>query len=115
MDKMLEIEKGLLEACKKDYPEFSAGDTVKVYYRVKEKDKERLHPIEGIVLKMQGEMHRKTFTLRRIISGEAYEIAFPYYTPNIAKIELVKKVARQPRRAKLYYLRARLGKQAVAA
>ena len=112
---MLEIEKAMIESLKKDYPEFSAGDTIKVYYKIKEKDKERLHPIEGIVLKIQGEMQRRTFTLRRIAFGESYEIIFPYYTPNIGKIEVVRKSLRDPRRSKLYYLRARVGKQAVAA
>lgn len=115
MDKLVMVEQEMLAALKKDYPEFRSGDTVKVFYKIKEKDKERLHPIEGLIIKLQGEMHRKTFTLRRIAYGEAYEITFPYYTPNIAKIEVVKKVGRDPRRSKLYYLRARLGKQAVAA
>ena len=115
MQNIYEIEKAMLDPLKKDYPEFTAGDTVKVYYKIKEKDKERLHPIEGIIIKTQGEMHRKTFTLRRVAYGEAYEVVFPYYTPNIAKIEVTKKTARDPRRAKLYYLRSRVGKQAVAA
>jgi large subunit ribosomal protein L19 len=115
MDKLVMVEKEMLEALKKDYPEFRSGDMVKVFYRIKEKDKERLHPIEGIIIKLQGEMHRKSFTLRRVAYGEAYEVTFPYYTPNIARIEVVRKTARNPRRAKLYYLRERLGKQAVAA
>jgi large subunit ribosomal protein L19 len=115
MDKLVMVEQEMLVALKKDYPEFRSGDTIKVFYKIKEKDKERLHPIEGIILKLQGEMHRKTFTLRRIAYGEAYEVTFPYYTPNIAKIEVVKKTTRDPRRSKLYYLRERLGKQAVAA
>ncbi len=115
VDKMVMIEKAMCESLKKDYPEFVAGDTIKVFYKIKETDRERLHPIEGIIIKTQGEMQRKTFTLRRVAYGEAYEVTFPYYTPNIAKIEVVKKSARDPRRSKLYYLRTRLGKQAVAA
>lgn len=114
MDKMLEIEQAMKDSMKRDYPEFVPGDTIKVYYKIKEKDKERLHPIEGIIIKTQGEMHRKTFTLRRVAYGEAYEVTFPYYTPNIGKIEVVKKAGRDPRRSKLYYLRERIGKQAVA-
>ena len=64
MDKLMMTEKELKEAAKKDYPEFGAGDIIKVYYKIKEKDKERLHPVEGIVMKIQGEMHRRSFTVR---------------------------------------------------
>ncbi|MCP4652231.1 MAG: 50S ribosomal protein L19 [Candidatus Omnitrophica bacterium] len=115
MDKLALTEKELKESLKKDYPEFNPGDIIKVYYKIKEKDKERLHPIEGIVIKLQGAMHRRAFTLRRIAYGQAYEVTFPYYTPNIAKIELVKKSRRRPRRSKLYYLRKRVGKKAMLA
>ncbi len=115
MEKLLVVEQGLKEALKKDYPEFMQGDTVKVFYKIREKDKVRLHPVEGVVLKIQGEMHRKIFTVRRIAYGEAYEVTFPYYSPNIAKIEFVKKGGRKPRRKRLYYLRERIGKEAVAA
>jgi large subunit ribosomal protein L19 len=87
---------------------------IKVYYKVREKDKVRLHPVEGVVLKIQGAMHRKSFTVRRIAYGEAYEVTFPYYSPNIAKIELTKKGGRTPRRKRLYYLRRRVGKKAIA-
>jgi len=110
-----EIEKKLLEELKKDYPEFKAGDIIRVYYKIKEKDKERLHPIEGIVIKVQGHQHRKSFTLRRISYGEAYEVTFPYYSPNIGKIEVVKGSRRRPRRARLYYLRKRVGRKATIA
>lgn len=112
MDKLWEVEKELLEEYKKDYPQFSQGDIIKVYYKIKEKDRERLHPIEGVVIKIQGAMHRKSFTLRRIAYGEPYEVTFPYYSPYIAKIELIRKSKRKPRRAKLYYLRKRMGKKA---
>ena len=114
MNKMLEIEKAMKESLKRDVPEFEAGDTIKVFYKIKDKDKERLHPIEGIVLKVQGEMHRKSFTVRRVAGSESYEITFPYYSPNIGKITVSKKSVRAPRRAKLYYMRDRVGKQAVA-
>jgi large subunit ribosomal protein L19 len=113
MDKLTMVEKELLEKVKKEYPEFSQGDVIKVYYKIKEKDKERIHPIEGIVIKIQGAMHRKSFTIRRIAYGEAYEVTFPYYSPNIEKIEIVKKSRRRPRRRKLYYLRGRIGKKAM--
>lgn len=115
MDKLLVVEKELKESLKKDYPEFRQGDIVKVFYKIREKDKVRLHPVEGVVLKIQGAMHRKAFTVRRIAYGEAYEVTFPYYSPNIASIELSKKGTRKPRRKRLYYLRKRVGKKAIAA
>lgn len=115
MEKLLVVEKALKESFKKDYPEFVQGDTIKVFYKIREKDKVRLHPIEGIVIKIQGEMHRKSFTVRRIAYGEAYEVTFPYYSPNIAKIEFIKKGLRRIRRKRLYYLRERVGKEAVTA
>ena len=74
---------------KRDHPEFGPGDIIKVYYKIREKDKTRLHPVEGIIIKLQGAMHRKTFTLRRIAYGQAYEVTFPYYSPNIDKIEII--------------------------
>lgn len=113
MDKFLMVEKELKEDLKKDYPEFQQGDIIKVYYKIRDKDKIRLHPVEGIVIKMQGAMHRKSFTIRRISYGQAYEVAFPFYSPNIEKIEFVKKSRRRPRRSKLYYLRERIGKKAM--
>ncbi|MDD5071065.1 MAG: 50S ribosomal protein L19 [Candidatus Omnitrophica bacterium] len=115
MDKLRQFETELLKKSVKEYPEFNAGDVIKVYYKIKEKDKVRLHPIEGIVLKIQGQMHRKAFTLRRIAYGQAYEVTLPYYSPNIDKIELVKESRRRPRRGRLYYLRSRVGKKAVLA
>lgn len=113
MDKLMAVERELKDVYKKDYPSFSQGDIIKVYYKIKEKDKERLHPIEGIVIKIQGAMHRKSFTIRRISYGESYEVAFPYYSPNIEKIEVIRKSRRRPRRKKLYYLRERIGRKAM--
>ncbi|MFH1503994.1 MAG: 50S ribosomal protein L19 [Candidatus Omnitrophota bacterium] len=115
MDKLMMVEKELKENLKKEYPEFKQGDIIKVYYKIREKDKTRLHPVEGVVIKTQGAMHRKTFTVRRIAYGQAYEVTFPYYTPNIEKIEVTKKGRRNPRRKRLYYLRARVGKKAMVA
>jgi len=109
------VEKEMLESLKRDYPEFSSGDIIKVFYKIREKEKTRLHPVEGIVIKIQGAMHRKSFTLRRIAYGEAYEVTFPYYSPNIEKINVTKKSKRRPRRKRLYYLRGRVGKKATAA
>ena len=115
MDKIMAVEKEFKGALKRDYPEFKQGDIVKVFYKIRDKDKIRLHPVEGIVIKLQGAMHRKSFTVRRIAYGEAYEVTFPYYSPNIERIELGKKGRRNPRRKKLYYLRGRLGKKAMSA
>ena len=115
MDKLAMVEKEFKESMKKEYPEFAPGDMIKVFYKIREKDKVRLHPVEGLVIKIQGAMHRKSFTVRRIAYGQAYEVTFPYYSPNIDKIEMVKKSRRRPRRAKLYYLRGRIGKKATAA
>ncbi len=112
MDKLLAVEKELKEALKREYPEFGPGDIIKIYYKVREKEKIRLHPVEGIVLKIQGAMHRKSFTVRRTAYGESYEVTFPYYSPNIERIEVTKKSRRRPRRNKLYYLRGRVGKKA---
>ena len=112
MDKLMLVEKELKEVLKKDYPEFRQGDIIKVYYKIREKDKIRLHPVEGVVIKIQGAMHRKSFTVRRIAYGQAYEVTFPYYSPNIDKIMMTKKGRRRPRRKRLYYLRERVGKKA---
>ena len=114
MDKLMMVEKELQEGLLKKYDAFSGGDIIKVYYKIREKDKERIQGLEGIVIKIQGAMNRKSFTLRRISYGEAYEITFPYYSPNIDKIELVKKSPKPPRRKRLYYLRNRTGKAAMA-
>ena len=115
MDKLMMVEKELKEALKKEYPEFRQGDIIKVYYKIREKEKIRLHPVEGVVIKIQGAMHRKSFTVRRISYNEAYEVTFPYYSPNIDKIEVTKKGRRRPRRRRLYYLRDRVGKKATLA
>ena len=115
MDKLFMVEKEMMDSLKKDYPDFSAGDTIKVYYKIREKDKTRLHPVEGVVIKLQGQMHRKSFTVRRSSYGEAYEVTFPYYSPNIEKIDFVKESRRRPRRKRLYYLRDKSGKNAAIA
>ena len=115
MDKLAMVERELKQALKKEYPKFRQGDAIKVYYKIREKDKVRLHPVEGIVIKIQGAMHRKSFTVRRIAYGEVYEVTFPYYSPNIEKIEMVKQRRRNPRRGRLYYLRGRVGKKATLA
>ncbi len=115
MNKLFEVEKEILSGLKKDCPAFKAGDNIKLSYRIKEKDKERIHSIQGIVIKIQGDLHRKTFTIRRISYGQAYEVNFPYYSPLITKIELIASSRRRPRRKRLYYLRGRVGRKAMLA
>ena len=93
-----------------DIPDFSVGDTVKVYLKVKEGNKERIQVFEGFVLKRQNGGVSETFTVRKISSGVGVEKTFPLHSPKIEKIELVRKG--DVRRAKLNYMRQRTGKAA---
>ena len=93
-----------------DIPEFSVGDTVKVYLKVKEGNKERIQVFEGFVLKRQNGGVSETFTVRKISSGVGVEKTFPLHSPKIEKIELVRQG--DVRRAKLNYMRQRTGKAA---
>ena len=95
---------------KTDIPEFSVGDTVKVYLNIKEGNKERIQVFEGFVLKRQNGGVSETFTVRKISSGVGVEKTFPLHSPKIEKIELVRKG--DVRRAKLNYMRERTGKAA---
>ncbi len=95
---------------KKDYPNFKVGDTVRVHYRIKEGDRERIQPFEGVVIRIRGSGMDKTFTVRKESYGVGIERIFPYYSPNIEKIEVVK--IGKVRRAKLYFLRELKGKEA---
>ncbi|MBU2036751.1 50S ribosomal protein L19 [Patescibacteria group bacterium] len=95
----------------KKVPEIKAGQTVKVYQRVKEGNKERVQPFEGLVLAVKhGQGLDGTFTVRKIASGVGVEKIYPLHSPTIDKIEVLKKA--NVRRAKLYYMRARSGKSA---
>jgi len=99
------------ETSKTNLPEFRAGDTLRVHYKVTEGDKSRIQPFEGIVISKKGSNVSKTFTVRKIgADNVAVERIFPLFSPNIDKIEVVKKGS--VRRAKLYYLRDRVGKAA---
>jgi len=91
-----------------DIPEFKVGDTIKVYFRIREGDKERVQPFEGVVLRFQGAMNRRTFTVRRITRGLGVERTFPLHSPRLEKVEITR--MGKVRRAKLYYLRKRVGK-----
>lgn len=95
---------------KKDLPVFHVGDTVKVHVKVKEGTRERIQVFEGIVLKRQNGGVRETFTVRRVAYGVGVERTFPVHSPNVDKVEVVRRG--KVRRAKLYYLRARVGKAA---
>ena len=87
---------------------FAIGDTVDVHTRILEGDKERIQIFNGVVIARAGSGSRETFTVRRIVAGEGVERKFPIHSPKIAKIEV--KRSGVARRAKLYYLRDRVGK-----
>lgn len=89
---------------------FEVGDTVKVYGKIKEGNRERIQIFEGTVLKKQGGSNRATFTVRKISNGVGVEKTWPMHSPNVEKIEVVRKG--KVRRAKLNYLRDRIGKKA---
>ena len=95
---------------KESVPEFNVGDTVKVYAKIKEGEKERIQVFEGTVLKRQGGSSRETFTVRKTSNGVGVEKTWPLHSPNVEKIEVVRKG--KVRRAKLTYLRDRVGKAA---
>lgn len=93
-----------------DIPDFKPGDTIKVHVKVKEGDKERIQVFEGIVIARRGGGLRETFTVRKISFGVGVERVFPLHSPVIEKIEVVRRG--DVRRAKLYYLRGKKGKEA---
>src|SRR5437763_12744242 len=93
---------------KKDIPEFRIGDQIDVHQRILEGQKERVQVFSGTVIARRGDGLRETFTVRRIVQGAGVERIFPLHSPKIAKIEV--KRTGQVRRAKLYYLRDRVGK-----
>ena len=93
-----------------DIPDFAAGDTVRVHVRVIEGDKERVQLYEGVVIAIQHGGTAKTFTVRKISNGVGVERVFPYASPRIAQVEVVR--YGRVRRAKLYYLRNLRGKAA---
>lgn len=104
------IDKITAEYLKTDLPEFKSGDTVKVHVKVVEGEKERIQVYEGIVIKRQGKSATETFTVRRVAYGVAVERTFYIHSPKIDKIEVVRRG--RVRRAKLYYLKDRIGKTA---
>ena len=95
---------------RKDLTEFRTGDTVRVHWKVKEGDKERVQPFEGVVIRKKKGYNRATFTVRKMSYGVGVERIFPVNSPRIDKIEITMRGS--VRRAKLYYLRERLGRAA---
>jgi large subunit ribosomal protein L19 len=93
-----------------DLPQFKAGDTLRVHFKVIEGNRQRIQVFEGICIKRQGAGFRETFTVRKQSFGVGVERTFPLHSPTIAKIEVLSRG--RVRRAKLYYLRERRGKRA---
>ena len=103
---MQEIIKNIEAAqLREDVPQFNVGDTVRVYGKIKEGNRERIQVFEGTVLKKQGGSTRATFTVRKNSNGIGVEKTWPLHSPNVEKVEVI-------RRAKLNYLRERSGKSA---
>ncbi len=98
------------ESIKTEKPKFEIGDTVKVHVRIKEGEKERIQLFEGTVIAQKHGGVQETFTVRRISHGCGIERVFPVHSPNVDKVEVVRNG--RVRRAKLYYLRDRVGKAA---
>lgn len=95
---------------KENVPEFNTGDTVKVYGKIKEGNRERVQIFEGTVIKKQGGSTRATFTVRKNSNGVGVEKTWPLHSPNVEKVEVIRRG--KVRRAKLFYLRKRVGKKA---
>ena len=101
----------MANAClKENAPQFAIGDTVKVHVKIKEGDRERIQTFEGTVIARKHSGVSETFTVRRVSYGVGVERVFPVHSPNIDKLEVVRRG--KARRAKLYYLRDRVGKAA---
>lgn len=107
MDYIRAIEQ---QQMKSDIPEFKAGDNVKVHYRIVEGNRERIQVFQGDVIGRQGHSSRETFTVRKISFGVGVERTFPIHSPKIDKIEVTRQG--DVNRAKLYYLRKKIGKAA---
>ena len=104
------IKKIEAEQLKEQIPEFNVGDTVRVHGKLKEGNRERIQVFEGVVLKKQGGSNRATFTVRKNSNGIGVEKTWPLHSPNVEKVEVVRRG--KVRRAKLNYLRDRVGKAA---
>ncbi|MBQ8303515.1 MAG: 50S ribosomal protein L19 [Clostridia bacterium] len=107
MDAVKELTAGMM---KEDAPKVSIGSTVRVHVKIREGERERIQVFEGTVIAKNNSGIAETFTVRRISYGVGVERVFPVHSPNVDKVELVRKG--RVRRAKLYYLRDRVGKAA---
>lgn len=107
---MNDIIKKIEDEQLREVAQFHIGDTVRVHNKIKEGNRERIQVFEGIVIKRQGGGNRETFTVRKSSNGVGVEKTWPVHTPLIEKIEVVRKG--KVRRAKLFYLRDRVGKKA---
>ena len=105
MDYIRVIER---QQIREDVPTLAVGDNVKVHYRIKEGDRERVQIFQGDVRRMSGGSVRETFTVRKVSFGVGVERTFPLHSPKIAQLEVIRHG--RVRRAKLYYLRDRVGK-----
>ena len=108
--KMEKIQAFVNEQLKTEVPQFGIGDGVKVYIRITEGEKQRIQLFEGTVIAKHGGGISETFTVRRVASGVGVEKTFPIHSPNVDKIVVFRQA--KVRRAKLYYLRDRVGKAA---
>lgn len=104
------IKKIEAEQLKEQAPQFNVGDTVRVHGKIKEGNRERIQIFEGVVLKKQGGSNRATFTVRKSSNGIGVEKTWPLHSPNVEKVEVIRRG--KVRRAKLNYLRDRVGKAA---
>ena len=104
------IRKIEAEQLKAEVPAFNVGDTVRVHGKIKEGNRERIQIFEGTVIKKQGGSTRETFTVRKLSNGIGVEKTWPLHSPNVEKVEVIRKG--KVRRAKLTYLRGRVGKRA---
>ena len=107
---MLKVAEGNFNIIKKDLPEFSSGDTITVFYKIKEGNKERVQPFKGVVLQRRGAGIKETFTIRKMSGSIGVERIFPANSPFIEKIEINKRG--RVRRARIFYLRRLTGKKA---
>jgi len=105
---MIQIESIQKETMKKTVPEFSVGDSVDVLVKIEEADRERIQIFSGTVIARRGSGLGEMFTVRRVIQGEGVERTFPLHSPKVADVRVRRKGS--VRRAKLYYLRKRVGK-----
>lgn len=104
------LAKAQASSLKADKPSFDIGDSVDVHVRILEGDKERVQIFSGLVIAKRGSGASEMFTVRRIVEGEGVERVFPIHSPKVAKVEVKRRA--KVRRAKLYFLRDRIGKQA---